>query len=65
MNVYGLHKKADQSMCTVKAKKLLQNMTAETLCLACLFVFDNKIKFLGTHAVVLVKRFPLAYHLLL
>ena len=40
-------------------------MTAETLNLVCLFVFDNKINFLGTHAVVLVKTFPLMYHLLL
>ena len=30
-----------------------------------MFVFDNKIKFLGFHSVVLVKTFPLAYHLLL
>ena len=35
-------------------------MTAETL-FHMFFVFDNKIKFLGTHAVVLVKTFPLAY----
>ena len=30
-----------------------------------IFVFDNKTKFMGTHAVVLVKTFPLAHHLLL
>ena len=29
-----------------------------------IFVFDNKTKFMGTHAVVLVKTFPLAHHLL-
>ena len=39
-------------------------MTADTL-FGMFFVFDNKIKFLGFHAVVLVKAFPLAYHLLL
>ena len=40
-------------------------MTAETLCLACFFVFHNETKFMGNHAVLLVKTFPLAYHLLL
>ena len=40
MNVYGLHKKADLSMCTTYAKNCYKkNMTAETLCLACLFLF--------------------------
>ena len=66
MNVYGLHKKADPSNCTVLAKKLskncLQNMKAETLRQA---FFLKKIKFFGFHGVVLVKTFPLMYQLLM
>ena len=52
MNVDGLHKKADLSMCTVKAKHWLQGKHV---------FFFKKIKFLGSLAVVLVKIFPLMY----
>ena len=62
MNVYGLYKKTDPSMCTVYGKHCLQDVSKNT---QLSMFFLNKIKFLGSQAVVLVKTFPFMNQLLL
>ena len=60
LNVFGLHKKADPSMCETKHNNCLQKHDSRNTQISMLFS-----KFLGSHAVVLVRTFPVVYQLLL
>ena len=51
--------------CAQHKLKIVKKHDSRNTLFGMFFVFDNKIKFLGTHAVVLVKTFTLANHLLL